>query len=118
MDDRRRDPWKLLMTACKASCGVVTTSQAAAFGLERCFLSRLASSGTLVRESRGVYRLAAYPLGRDQRLQIAGQLGGVISHETAAVLLGYQGFDEAEVHVTVPRGCLVAGPAWVSIHET
>jgi hypothetical protein len=118
MDDSRLEPWKLLMTACKASGGVVTASQATALGLERGFLPRLVSSGTVVREWQGVYRLAAYPLGRDQRLRIASHIGGVISHETVGVLLGYEGFGDAQVHVTVPHGFLVTAPAWVSIHET
>src|ERR1039458_8867133 len=56
MDDSRLEPWKLLMTACKASGGVVTASQATALGLERGFLPRLVSSGTVVREWQGVYR--------------------------------------------------------------
>jgi hypothetical protein len=112
------EPWKLLMEVCKASAGVVTASQAAALGLEKSFLPRLVSSGTVVREWPGVYRLTAYPLGRDQRVRIAIHVGGVISHETAGVLLGYEGFGDAQVHVTVPHGLLVAAPAWVSIHET
>jgi very-short-patch-repair endonuclease/predicted transcriptional regulator of viral defense system len=112
------DPWKLLMEACARSQGIFTVSEAAALGCDLRRLSRLAANGSLVRESRGVYRFAAYPFGFDQRLLIATRTGGVVSHETAAVLWGFDGFDESTIHVTVTHGFLPTAPGWVSVHET
>jgi very-short-patch-repair endonuclease len=114
---RNPDPWKLLMQACATSGGVFTAAEAAALGCGR-RVERLAAGGTVVRESRGVYRLAAYPLDLDQRLFVASRTGGVVSHETAARLWGFDGFDDSTIHVTVPHGFAMCVPQWVTVHET
>jgi hypothetical protein len=115
----RSVPWKLLMEQCASSAGIFTCSEAAALGFDVRRLSRLESRGTLVRETRGVYRLTAYPLGLDQKVVIATRTGGVVSHETAARLWGFDGFEGSSViHVTVRHGLRVAGPKWVSVHVT
>jgi hypothetical protein len=121
MDDARPHKlaaWKLLMDACARDSGVLTTKRAAGLGLDTCRLSRLVTAGVLVRESRGVYRLSAYPLGFDQRLTIATRSGGVVSHETAAMVWGCDLAGDSVIHVSVRHGFLPTTPSWVAVHET
>jgi predicted transcriptional regulator of viral defense system len=106
------------MEACANSAGILTAPQAQGLGCDLRRLPRLVANGTLIRESRGVYRLAAYPFGPDQRLMIATRIGGVVSHGTAAQLWGFDGFDESTTHLTVPHGFRVSAPGWVRVHET
>lgn len=113
VDERSRpEVWKLLMKSCATSAGVFTTSEARSLGYDLRRLPRLVSNGTVVRESRGVYRLAAYPFGLEQRLLVAKRTtDGVVSHETAALLWGFDGFDESTtIHVTVRHGYLLLSP--------
>ena len=106
------------MKACAASAGVVSTAQLASLGVGDHALRRLVATGALVRESRGVYRLAAYRLGFEQRLQIARRTGATFSHETAGCLWGWDRFADSAIHITVRRGRLVSVPSWVKIHES
>jgi len=106
------------MELCVSSAGVFTTSQAAECGVDVRQLPRLESRGLLVREARGVYRLSGYPLGFDQKVVIAARSGGVISHETAARMWGFEDLDDTTIHVTVRHGRRMAGPKWVAVHVT
>ena len=69
-------------------------------------------SGNWIREWRGIYRLARYPLREDAQYSLWGvwtssrQGGplGAYSHETALSLFGLSDIQPARLHMTVPRG--------------
>ncbi|MGH9172618.1 MAG: type IV toxin-antitoxin system AbiEi family antitoxin domain-containing protein [Acidimicrobiales bacterium] len=69
--------------------GLFTTAQAAAIGLGPNTLSTLVGNGLLVREGRGLYRLATVEATAEHRA-VEGVLytGGVLSHRSAAGLYG------------------------------
>ncbi len=114
-----QEPFARLMAECSRTSGVFTTSRAGALGVTRPVLQRLTHGGVLVREAQGVYRLAAYVLGFDQRLRIASASHPVvISHQTAAIVWGFDGFDDATVHVTLSRDAHRARPDWVVVHRS
>lgn len=107
-----------LMAECARAHGVFTTSRAAALGVSSPVLQRLTRRGVLVRETRGVYRLAAYTLGLDQRLRIAtASYPAVVSHQSAAAIWGFAGFGTDTVHLTLPRDARRARPGWVVVHR-
>lgn len=87
--------------------GYVTTAQAAAAGVERRTLNKMAERGPLQRVSHGVYRLTHFPLSPwGHYLEAAlWPLGGrgVISHESALAVHELSDVSPAKIHVTVPR---------------
>lgn len=60
-----------LTAAASAQWGFVTAAQAAALGVSRLWLSRLAAEGLLVREAQGVYRAAGAAGDRFDALRVA-----------------------------------------------
>ena len=112
-------PWQRLMDQCSSSGGVFTTPQATALGIDKKQLQRQLSKGLLVREQHGVYRLAACPLGLVERARAAPmRTGGVASHETAAQLWGFEGFETTPVHITVRHGVRRSRSSSVVVHTT
>ena len=69
-------------------------------------------SGSWIREWRGIYRLARFPLRDDCQCSLwgvwsssrDGEPRGVYSHETALSLFGLSDLQPAKLHMTVPRG--------------
>jgi predicted transcriptional regulator of viral defense system len=69
-------------------------------------------SGNWIREWRGIYRLARYPLQDDAQYALwgvwasgpHGERRGAYSHETALSLFGLSDLQAPKLHVTVPRG--------------
>jgi predicted transcriptional regulator of viral defense system len=69
-------------------------------------------SGNWIREWRGIYRLARYPLREDAQYSLWGVWAsdrqgkplGAYSHETALSLFGLSDIQPARLHMTVPRG--------------
>ena len=69
-------------------------------------------SGNWIREWRGIYRLARYPLREDAQYSLwgvwassrKGEPRGAYSHETALSLFGLSDLQPAKLHMTVPRG--------------
>lgn len=69
-------------------------------------------SGNWIREWRGIYRLARYPLRDDAQYSLWGVWAsdrrgkplGAYSHETALSLFGLSDIQPARLHMTVPRG--------------
>jgi hypothetical protein len=69
-------------------------------------------SGNWIREWRGVYRLARYPLRDDAQYSLWGVWSngrqekprGAYSHETALALFGLSDLQPVRLHMTVPRG--------------
>jgi hypothetical protein len=112
-------PWHALMRACACSAGIFTAGQAQQLGVDLKALQRAVAKGLVVREFRGIYRLAGHdltPAGRALLATVA--TGGVASHQTAARLWGFSGFDQGTTHVTVPHGAERRGRDWLRQHST
>lgn len=87
--------------------GYLTTTQAAAAGVERHALIMMARRGELEPVSHGVYRLTAVPPGAFDQY-IAATLWpygteGVLSHDTALAIYELSDINPAKIHLTVPR---------------
>ncbi|MDP8977438.1 MAG: type IV toxin-antitoxin system AbiEi family antitoxin domain-containing protein [Actinomycetota bacterium] len=101
--------------------GLVTTSQAGAVGVSRRRLHSMRAGGQLVRAHRGVYRFTGTVATRQAQVLAAVLAAGpraVVSHQTAAALLGLGRLGEPDlVHVclqdTTPQR--VEG---VTVHRT
>jgi predicted transcriptional regulator of viral defense system len=69
-------------------------------------------AGNWIREWRGIYRLARYPLQDDAQYALwgvwasgpHGKRRGAYSHETALSLFDLSDLQASKLHVTVPRG--------------
>jgi hypothetical protein len=101
---KSRDVLRRLADVTSTQWGMVTAAQAAAVGVGRLQLSRLARTGDLVRLAKGVYRDPGAPSGMHLELRAAwlstdpartagerlgdGQAGIVVSGESATRLLG------------------------------
>jgi hypothetical protein len=82
--------------------GVITITAAAAEGIDRRTLARLAKRGLLARHSPGLYRPAGWaPSARDEIIAAVAATGGVVSYESAALWWGFDGAQEGTAHVTV-----------------
>jgi hypothetical protein len=86
--------------------GLITREQATACGATREMIQHRLETGRWVRAGAGVYRLAGVPVTWEQRALAACLVGvpdAVVSHQSAAVLLGVSGFRPGRLHITVPR---------------
>src|SRR5437763_16824946 len=96
-----------IATIAARSHGLFSRSDAlAAGGTPRMIHNRLAC-GRWVRVGPGVYRLAGVPVTWEQRGLAACLIAGppaVVSHRSAAVLLGISGFRPGHLEITVPPG--------------
>jgi predicted transcriptional regulator of viral defense system len=69
-------------------------------------------AGNWIREWRGIYRLAMFPLQEDAQYSLwgiwslnrRGTLQGIFSHETALSLFELSDLQPEKLHMTVPRG--------------
>lgn len=92
--------------------GYFTALQAQACGIPRSNFHRRLTSGDWVRERRGIYRLARYPVTDRPELVIyslwssdrKGNVRAVWSHETAMDIHDLSDVMPAKMHMTVPRG--------------
>ncbi len=92
--------------------GYFTTLQAQACGIPRSNFHRRLASGEWIREQRGIYRLARYPLTDRPELVIyslwscnrKGCVQAVWSHKTAMDIHDLSDVMPAKMHMTVPRG--------------
>jgi predicted transcriptional regulator of viral defense system len=85
-------------------------------------------AGNWIREWRGIYRLARYPLQEDAQFALwgvwasgrRGERRGAYSHETALSLFGLSDLQPTKLHVTVPRGYRRHGniPGILCLHHT
>lgn len=106
--------------------GYFTAAQAKAAGVLQVRLVQLHKSGDVDRVSRGVYRLARYPvspLGQYMEASLWPQVRrpnarAVISHASALALYGLSGVNPAKVHVTLPADARVRRtvPRHLAIH--
>jgi predicted transcriptional regulator of viral defense system len=104
--------------------GYFSRAQAVADGIPGNTLTKLAATGTIERVSRGVYRLARYPVvptGQLFQAVLWPQDGvvGVLSHASALALYGLSDVSPAKVHITLPRHYRVrrAVPAYLVVHH-
>jgi len=92
--------------------GYFTAAQARAAGLFQVRLVQLAKQGDIERVSRGVYRLARFPISRLSHYMQAvlwpqvrrPEVVGVISHESALSIHALSDLNPARVHLTLPTG--------------
>lgn len=106
--------------------GYLTAAQAKAAGVLQVRLVQLHNSGDIERVSRGVYRLARFPvspLGQYMEAALWPQVRrpgarGVISHASALALYGLSDASPAKVHVTLPAGARIrrAVPRHLAVH--
>lgn len=91
--------------------GYFTALQAQACGIPRSNFHRRLASGEWIRERRGIYRLARYPVTDHPELVIyslwssdrKGNAQAVWSHETAMDIHDLSDVMPAKMHMTVPR---------------
>ena len=90
--------------------GYFTAAQARAAGLLQVRLVQLAKQGDIERVSRGVYRLARFPISRLSNYMEAvlwpqvrrPDVVGVISHQSALSIHALSDVSPARVHLTLP----------------
>jgi predicted transcriptional regulator of viral defense system len=92
--------------------GYFTSFQAKKAGFKDSIHGYHVQKGNWIREWRGVYRLARYPLQDDWQYSQWGiwsmnrleQIIGIYSHETALSIYGLSDIMPTKLHMTVPRG--------------
>ena len=107
--------------------GLLTSKEARAAGIQDSVLVRLAQRGRLERMTRGVYRIAHYPVDRLAQYREAvlwakasqGPERIALSHETALLLYGISDANPSRVNLTVPTSARLRRkcPEWVAIHR-
>lgn len=91
--------------------GYFTSQQAVECGYSRTNFHRYVTSGEWVKERRGIYRLAHYPVTWHPDLvlwglwsrNLKGKVQGVWSHETALEIYELSDAMPAKMHMTVPK---------------
>ena len=106
--------------------GYFTAGQARAAGVHQVRLAQLHKRGDLERVSRGVYRLARFPvsaLGQYMEAALWPQVRrpgahAVISHESALAIYGLSNASPAKVHVTLPTALRIrrVAPRRLALH--
>lgn len=91
--------------------GYFTAQQAVRCGYSRTNFHRFVDSGEWIKEQRGIYRLAHYPVTSHPDLvlwslwsrNLKGEVQGVWSHETALEIHNLSDAMSAKMHMTVPK---------------
>ena len=106
--------------------GYFTATQATSAGVSHARLLDAASQGLLERVSRGVYRLAFFPVSEHAEYheavlwpQVSRPITAVISHSSALALYGMSEVRPKVVHLTIPSGVRVRRkpPETLKIHH-
>jgi hypothetical protein len=108
----KNDSEAMLFRVAAAQGGYFTARQAGMAGFRDSNHIFHLRSGNWIREWRGIYRLARYPLREDAQYSLwgiwassrQGEPLGAYSHETALSLFGLSDLQPARLHMTVPRG--------------
>lgn len=103
MDENSARDWTLLLNSQR---GVVGNPQIRQFRIPRKALRHRLDSGQWRRVHWGVYATFTGEVSREAKLWAAVQLAGsgaMLSHETAAEVLGLTDKPSAKIHVTVPH---------------
>ena len=113
---KRTEWWSALAGLAEDQAGLFTTAQAEEVGASRPQLVDLVADGTLERVRHGVYQLSGSPVDRWTRTRaawlslapeqtlaqrLAGDPRGVLSHRSAALLLGLGDLDADRIEFTV-----------------
>lgn len=124
MDDARRrysrtdSPDRRCETIAARQHGVVSRPQALDAGLSSRSIDRRIETGAWIRRLPRVYVLAGSPAGIKQDLWAASHWAGddsIFSHRGAAHLLGFEGFEEGAVELSMPRKTRTPA-GWVIVH--
>ena len=107
---RKIDPSKKLFECAEGQQGLFTAKQAEAAGFLSTNHAYHVKAGNWIRESRGIYRLALFPLQPEQQLVTyslwshnrAGEIQGTYSHETALAHYELTDLNPSKIHMTVP----------------
>lgn len=115
--------WNCLVEAASQQKGYFTTDQARSCGFSWDLLSHRASSGSIRRIRRGLYRLPDYPSSPREEVMVgwlsSGRESAVVSHESALELHGLTDLIPSSTHVIVPRSRRgYRAPAGVTVHTT
>jgi Transcriptional regulator, AbiEi antitoxin len=123
---RRREWPDRLYEIAERQLGYFTAAQARTAGVHQVRLVQLHRSGDLERVSRGVYRLARFPvspLGQYMEAVLWPQVRrpdarGVVSHVSALSLYELTDVNPAKIHITLAPGMRVrrAAPRQVALH--
>lgn len=105
--------------------GFFTTRQAKEAGYLDENFSKMIKSGKWIREIRGVYRLANFPLPERPELILwslwscnrQGEVEGVWSHETALDIYDISDANPVKMHLSVPRGFRSKAPDFIVLHH-
>ena len=124
MKTRRWDT--TLYELAESQSGYFTAAQARAAGLHPVRLVQLERNDDIERLSRGVYRLARYPISPFSQYMEASlwpqvrrpETRGTISHESALALYGISDVSPGKVHITLPPALRIrrAPPGQLVIH--
>jgi hypothetical protein len=114
-------PEQRIATVAASQRGLLTVGQARGAGLSSAQICHRVERGDLVRVGGVVLAIAGLELTWDRRLLaalLAGGPGAVVSHRAAACLLGFDGFDEGPIEITVPRGRRPSVPSGTVRHTS
>lgn len=117
----------ILYELAESQSGYFTAAQARAAGLHPVRLVQLERTEDIERLSRGVYRLARYPISPFGQYMEASlwpqvrrpELRGTVSHESALAIYGLSDVSPNKVHITLPPALRIrrAPPAHLAIHH-
>ena len=102
------------------SHGILTNAQLRSLGVSRTVQQTMLAVGSIINVHRGVVRLPGYQNDHLQRCHAAmARIGGegIISHRSAAVLLGVPLPEPTNVEITLPRASRPAKTAGVTYHR-
>jgi len=108
---RTKDKTKLLFEIAESQEGLFTARQAEEVGFIRSNHAYHVKKKHWVRVERGIYRLALFPISRDEQMVTyslwsqnrEGKIQGVYSHETALSYYELTDLMPAKLHLTVPK---------------
>jgi hypothetical protein len=125
MKERRWDA--ILYELAESQAGYFTTAQASLAGLHPVRLVQLENTEDIERLSRGVYRLARYPVSPFGQYMEASlwpqvrrpEMRGTISHESALAMYGLSDVSPSKMHITLPSGLRIrrVPPKHLVIHH-
>jgi len=111
----------------ESQSGYFTAAQARIAGLHPVRLVQLERTEDIERLSRGVYRLARYPISPFGQYMEASlwpqvrrpEMRGTISHESALAMYGLSDVSPGKVHITLPLALRIRRepPAHLAIHH-
>jgi len=108
---KKYDPNKALFDIAESQQGLFTAKQAEDAGFSSKNHSYHLKAGNWIREARGIYRLALFPVQAEQQLVTfslwsqnrKGEFQGVYSHETALAHYELTDLNPSKLHMSVPK---------------